>query len=356
MILQLLLLCEVANNMPVTYHRFKKITNLSSWTNPDNVIDDDDTTYGSLSVSSRSSKDFVIYLPENLNQLPENAGINSITIQTLCGTDKYINVVVVAIRRYLNGQFVDNTPADYNTVWLGESVSPTSVKTYAGTATCGLCTIEDLRSTSGTALADYTGLAVYIRVKNTSYLSAYKFHPRYFKLVVDYELLANGDGSKVWAIDSLNTTTTSKSTSTNIHYIFQNYIPYRYVTRINVKFEYATSDYTGNLEYQFKAGNSTLYTNQFSMDTTYKQADFDIPLSSIEAGCLYIRKNGGFLMSVNQFSSDHYIKYYMRNIVLTLYFKYGDSLNIYVGNKLVKQLYISLSNNIGLYIGNSKLQ
>lgn len=158
-----------------------------TWTNVNNVTDNDETTYGSFSVTKGAYSDFHVQ-NFDLSAIPEGAVINSVKLYTYLGTDSNMTVHMYAVRKYVNGSFADNGSVDSSTVWIAAGQLDTFV--FDNSDRIGSWTRDELSSWK-TGDVQYTGIGFYIRVKNTTsslFGSTKKIHPRYFKVVVDYTL------------------------------------------------------------------------------------------------------------------------------------------------------------------------
>ena len=342
--------------MPQMEFRFKSIwtTSKGSWTNKENVTDDSDTTYGSLTVPASSYVELNLLNPEGVSQLPYNAAINKINLKTYAGTDSYISVRVLSMRRYTNGEFLDAGDVDYNTTWISSGKLTTS--TYSGSCSWGLMTSNDIRNSGTDSEGSYNGISYYIRIVNSSSSSSYKFHPRYFKLVIDYDELSDSSYQKIWRMDSEDSTSYSSSTALTNGLVFQNYIPIENIISLSYSAELKSSGSNSHVQFKFKDKSNVRYTSsKFDLSTSYGVFNIDIPISAIQSAVEYSRQNGGGLKLNIELSASISRKYYIRNQIMILTFKYKNKIySVYVGNTSSK-IYLNNS-ECAVYIGSINIQ
>lgn len=158
-----------------------------NFTNPTNVTDTSDTTYGTVSVPKNSNKDFVIG-GFDLSAIPNGSIINRFSLKSYVGLGKNLTCIMFATRHYVNGVFnnvgVTSQKAfgSKETLVVNEVAESSPFTIFAGFSA------EDINQ-KWTNVSDYTGIGFYIRYKNSSSSltgSSYSAHPRYFDLTVDY--------------------------------------------------------------------------------------------------------------------------------------------------------------------------
>ena len=136
-----------------------KLSNRSQWTNPDNLLNDDKTNYGSLLTTYNQYKDFIIR-GYDFSAIPPGSTIDKITMGIKCGTDSGVTLYYYCARRYQDGTYVtdQSTPSLY-TVQTGGKLSEYAI---TGTDRFGRWTRDELCGGAN------SGIGLYFRVRATS--------------------------------------------------------------------------------------------------------------------------------------------------------------------------------------------
>lgn len=159
----------------------------SSWMDVDKITDDDLTTYGLLTMKSKSIKansDFYLKSPTGISTIPPDSTINSLKLITYADVNPDAHVVLGAVRKYTEDTYKDNGTTDFTSTWIAKGTL--KVSEISNEAQFGPWTRDELVGSDGTNNEKYSGICFYIRVVNESTSEIQAFAPRYFQLEVDY--------------------------------------------------------------------------------------------------------------------------------------------------------------------------
>ncbi len=165
------------------------LANSGIFTNPSNITDTSDTTYGTVSVPKASSKDFVIG-GFDLSAIPDGSTINSFALKSYVGLDSNLSCMMYATRHYVSGAFNNVGVTSQKAFGSANTLEVNTVSETAPFTVFAGFSAEDINQ-KWTDASDYTGIAFYIRYKNSSSSvlgGSSSAHPRYFDLTVDYTL------------------------------------------------------------------------------------------------------------------------------------------------------------------------
>ena len=159
----------------------------SSWTDVNKITDGDLTTYGLLTMKSKSVRaysDFYLKSPVGISTIPPNSTINSLKLITYAEVHPNAHVVLGAVRKYTEDTYKDNGTTDFTSIWITKGTL--KVSEISDEARFGSWTRDELVGTDGTNNEKYSGICFFIRVVNESTSEIQAFAPRYFQLEVDY--------------------------------------------------------------------------------------------------------------------------------------------------------------------------
>ena len=153
----------------------------SSWTDVNKITDGDLTTYGLLTMKSKSVRaysDFYLKSPVGISTIPPNSTINSLKLITYAEVHPNAHVVLGAVRKYTEDTYKDNGTTDFTSIWITKGTL--KVSEISDEARFGSWTRDELVGTDGTNNEKYSGICFFIRVVNESTSEIQAFAPRYF--------------------------------------------------------------------------------------------------------------------------------------------------------------------------------
>lgn len=167
-------------HIPVRYTTIQNCTAIEiisgSITNAGNITDTNDTSYGSCQPGE------YIVMGYDFSSIPANVAITKFTITSYIGVDSSINVSIPAIRKYTNGTY-----EEFLTGQADNGFAPAgtlAVRTFTfDNGQFGEWSAEELNAEYNPEA--FSGFALVVKGTGTA---GRRFHPRYFKVTVTYEV------------------------------------------------------------------------------------------------------------------------------------------------------------------------
>lgn len=190
-----------------------------TWTDQQNLVDENDSTAASAIVASRQSGDFMIG-NFDFTAIPKGAIIQSVALKTYTSLPKYVKFLIISCRKYANGEYTSQGTS-YN-----ESISSgNETKEFTWTSRIGTWTRDELAITPQSGVKN--GPWFYVRFANATSPDR-TVTTNYFKFVVEYTIptytitVSAGTGGTVSGGGSYESGTTATLTATpNTGYKFK---------------------------------------------------------------------------------------------------------------------------------------